>query len=508
MLGLFLETARDFSAMYFVRQFLAVIIISICGFFVYLYSEKSADSKKSAASGIIMAFPLGLSVFIIEAYILLSVGIPYNAFSVSVIFLAISALLAVSTIKAGVFKQVFEENRKVLIVGTLILLVLVVFSCSGIAPISISNDSMYYFHEYPRDIVYFSGLRDQFDSFLTDTGLGSVVIETIPFLYGFNESFGIRESMHICFLVFLTYRVYSRCGSKCAAVIAGLLTTVSSPVFILGHWAMANMYFMDFFFMAAVLIGEASSERSEMKFSEILPGALLSVACALLRMEGGIFILFLVGCYTLLNVNGRKLIFGIALPILVLLGIYEIRIYALYDIDNPYTFLTPQKALLQAAAFVCVIIYIALIRDRLPEKIRMVMPMLFIAVLIGANGILLVYNKELYIANLRAFYGNFMGQSGWGVMPQLIVAAVIVLLVGRIISPGKIKASSYEIYFATLTIGFVLVTVAVSFMRGDALNIQVGDSGNRVMMQAAPLVIYTLTLYFVRLYEGFREDET
>lgn len=510
MYDMFLRFATTFTGIYFLKQLLVILGITLMGYLLFLYADNSANNGKSIVSGSILAFPLGISVFLIEAYLMLSIGVPYNTASVSIVLLLTAMCFAYLLWKSGKIEQTFNgNNKKTLIILGAAVIALAAFACSGLAPISISNDSMYYFHEYPRYIVYFGGLRDQFDSFLTDTGLGSVAIETLPFLFGFNESFGIREYMHICFLLFLTLKVYDRSGSKWAAGIVGLLTAASSPVYVLGHWAMANMYFMEFFFMAAVLMADASAAGSngEEKMTDILPAAVLSVACSLLRMEGGIFILFLIGCFTLSKINGRRLIFGIALPILVMLGIYEIKIYAFYDIDNPYTFLTPQKAMLQAAAFVCVIIYIAFIRNRLPGKIKGILPVLFILVLTAANGVLLIYNRELYMANLTAFYRNIMGQSGWGMLPQLLVGSIVVLIAGTVIKPGRAEDLSSEIYFTTLTVGFVLVTVAVSFMRGDALDVQVGDSGNRVMMQAAPFMIYTVTLYFIRLYERFREDD-
>ena len=47
-------------------------------------------------------------------------------------------------------------------------------------------------------------------------------------------------------------------------------------------------------------------------------------------------------------------------------------------------------------------------------------------------------------------------------------------------------------YFALVTVGYALMSVALLWARGSELNENVGDSGNRVFLQIAPLVIFLL----------------
>ncbi len=41
--------------------------------------------------------------------------------------------------------------------------------------------------------------------------------------------------------------------------------------------------------------------------------------------------------------------------------------------------------------------------------------------------------------------------------------------------------------------GYLLITLAVGFARGDPLQENIGDSGNRVLLQAVPLIVYAVT---------------
>lgn len=531
-----IELTKSLAPGFFVCQVAVILGIFVLGLIITCACIDPANDEKSFGRLIrilILSFPVGLSTFILVAYTMLLIGIFYSVVNVSLIIAVIALALSYFGNKKGCF-VILRDNKKIVFISLALIILTACFAASGVMPLSISNDSMYYFHEYPRDIVYFGALRDQFDTFLTDTGLGSVVIETLPFLYGFNESFGIREFMHINFIAYFVYRTYiillpvfskkegkpnldANTGILCnkakrlslgAAVLVGIILLTSSPVWILGHWAMANMYFMEFFFMAAIEAYFCKGENHEIR----LP-ALITVACSVIRIEGGIFMLLLVICFTLLDYSGTELSLTVLSPMLIFTGGYALKIFTSYTIDNPYTFLTPQKAILEAAAMVAVIAYVLLIKNRLPRIIMKNMPLVITLGLIGVNAVLFLRNTELYMANLRAFYGNLKGQSGWGMMPQLVVASLIVIAVIFLSNKSglqkKVKYEAAEnggyiplwVFLSTLTAGFILVTVAVSYMRGDPLNIQVGDSGNRVLLQIAPLVIFTIVSLFVKVLD-------
>ena len=53
----------------------------------------------------------------------------------------------------------------------------------------------------------------------------------------------------------------------------------------------------------------------------------------------------------------------------------------------------------------------------------------------------------------------------------------------------------------TVTLGFLLLVMIAAFGRGDILAENVGDSGNRVLLQIVPLVVMTFGELFLGLYE-------
>ena len=88
--------------------------------------------------------------------------------------------------------------------------------------------------------------------------------------------------------------------------------------------------------------------------------------------------------------------------------------------------------------------------------------------------------------------------------PQFCIGAIAPIFLERIIrlikkkedSVGEDTASSFDM---TLTVGFLLIVIAASYGRGDVLAENVGDSGNRVMLQIVPLVVMTLSHRFLKI---------
>lgn len=63
----------------------------------------------------------------------------------------------------------------------------------------------------------------------------------------------------------------------------------------------------------------------------------------------------------------------------------------------------------------------------------------------------------------------------------------------------RMRHTGDNAYNITLTVGFLLIVIAASFGRGDVLYENVGDSGNRVLLQIVPLVVITLGELFLGL---------
>ncbi|MBQ8970326.1 MAG: hypothetical protein IJ073_03320, partial [Lachnospiraceae bacterium] len=260
--------------------------------------------------------------------------------------------------------------------------------------------------------------------------------------------------------------------------------------------------------------------------SGILVLSVLTVMLSTLRMEGMVFTLFLVFAYSLLpgantemkaesktaiktNSVCSRLANQILLPCLVLHGLYFYRIFVQMEIIAAYTFLSKGKAVLELAAMVLLFVFliskvkitkmenveftgknrdladtirkmIGYLRDREMEVVLIMLTLV--------NFILLLMDRSLYFENLKAFGRNLFHRSGWGVFPFVVCGVILLIALCLVLDRKKYTLS----YMDFLVLGYLLITLAVSFARGDPMQESFGDSGNRVLMQIAPLLTYAL----------------
>ncbi|MBQ7562575.1 MAG: hypothetical protein IJT16_01145 [Lachnospiraceae bacterium] len=558
-----LDYLAGFRWEFFLAQTVTVILLFLLGlFFIWLCLGK-ADLFL-----VLLAYPTGLSLYVISGMLLL-----IGRLGLSVRHLAIVLLLFLVTAFAwrrfethfitariqrfvnpgqpfahpvqtedapGQQKKGMGAGRLLFVAG--IVLLVAVISCSGFLPISLSNDSMYYYSLYPRALATYGELRKQYNVFLTDVGLGSALIGTLPYFFGFNETFGIQWAFNIDFLIFYVYMIRRRTKSIYSVIFSFLLLVTAMPFFILSRWAMSNFYFMEYLFICVLtaeeLLSEEADEREQVPRNEGLGErivlSVLTVALSTLRMEGMVFVIFVVFAYAF--PGGRREGSGssgvlwianlIVLPCILIHGLYFYRIFIQMEIIAAYTFLSKGKAALELLVLVLLYVFLIskvkitnvfkaaktgqsglvyrLITDRDTTQLvwKMVLVMLTLV-----NLVLLFLDRALYIENLKAFGRNLTHQSGWGVFPIVVLGAVVLILVCRLLNRRQdqtlLPASESEStskgpspamsYMEFIVLGYLLITLAVSFARGDPMQESFGDSGNRVLMQIAPLLVFALS---------------
>ena len=496
------EYLSSLAGGFFVRQCLVILALFVLGGIL----TDALLGKMSWAKRSVLIFPAGFAAFVVSAYFMIVSGIPYNAWTVSLLLL-IEAVAVLFFNRKSYTKSTVSTYGKHMVITVVAFIVIAAFATSGIAPVSISNDTMYFFRRYPDCIVYYGGLRDQFDFWMTDTGLGIVSIDTLPALFGFSESFGIREAFHINFLLFFGICVYDRTKKRMgcrSAVVAAILITLfletATPFTILGHWALANMYFMEMFFIAAYTAVDHETEAAN-----VTP--ILLLALSFFRIEGTMFVVWLILCIALYTNSGKKLAKCCILPMVLLFGGYCLKVFVyFYVLDDIYLFLTPQKAALLVAAVMAAGVYLAFIEPRLSDRTRKMFPYIYIALMVLGNLLLLVRDPGLYMGNLNSFNANLFRQSGWGMLPYFVIAMTALLVAEYVIA--KIKKEGAFVrpdpFTLTLVVGFILMVIAASYGRGDVLAEEVGDSGNRVLLQVVPLVVMLFGDLFTNLLTHFQ----
>ena len=443
---------------YFIRQSVTIMRLFLAGYLIIYALNKSRLSVPE----ILLSFPVGISVYSLTVFMLLILHIKPTVISVF-ITIAVFAVLcrAITGSKAspssgdsysgstklyhvitgsksslGDTGRISQDAISGKTAGLILITVLciAVISTSGLLPVSVSNDSLYYYSMYPSALVHFGEYRKQFNVFLTDVGQTSAMLNTIASMFGFNEAFGIQWFLNINTLLIFIYSLKEAAGKDAGkreclteiAVITGILMT-SMPYLIMSRWSMSNGYFMCFIFICVYIARRYSEAPSP---GNLAVQGILFTMMAFMRMEGCIVALVLVLCFsTLKTYTNRQLFTAFILPVFVCSLLYDIRIFGIMKIIAPYTFLTKTKAAIQLAALLGVGVYLLFIRgavaDRLFINIRILIP----AGLVMINVLLFLYDRTLYVENMKAFAANISHQSGWGLFPMLIIGIYVMCAV-------------------------------------------------------------------------------
>ena len=81
--------------------------------------------------------------------------------------------------------------------------------------------------------------------------------------------------------------------------------------------------------------------------------------------------------------------------------------------------------------------------------------------------------------------------SGWGLCVPFVIGVFI------LIPKKSIKIN----YFDISVVCYILITIIAGWARGDNLYESFGDSGNRIMIQAVPVILFAL---IVKVTEGLK----
>lgn len=498
---------ENVSVTYYFRQVLVVLVLFALG--IVFLSSVSGDSKSkdNILEGdvfpleyrFLLAFPVGLSLLSVCGLLLLIFNIKYSYVTVS---LLLGIVVVFMVVYSKQYKRVISEisrNKRTLIVYSLIVLLLALISVSGIISIGYSNDSMYYYSAYPHEIVNRGNIFNGLDVFLTDAGQATAIINTLPFLFGFNETFGIHAFFNINFICIFFYAVYEKCGqffdkkiSTLTAFLSTLLLVTSMPYIFVSKWIIANMYFMGFVFVLVYL-----NSRFNDNDNSIYIRSLLLLMVSFVRIEGALYAGLIVLTYMMQKNIKKKNVCVLVLPTAVVQILYYVRIFIFMNIKAIYAFMTWQKSIVAGIFLLLVMAYGLLVAEdtkysALKGKLGILANPVVTTFsgLIVVNGALFIYDRRIFISNVKVFIGNALRNSGWG----FFVAVIIVLI--ALVPKKKIQTLYYE-YFC---LGFVLVSFAACFARGDGLRVNLFDSSNRVMLQIVPFVVYALVNRYIESY--------
>lgn len=460
----------------------------------------------SFAKRILYAYPAGLAAFTVTAFLLVTLHIPYGTLSASIACMA--ALCAVCLFRTVLtpgktrwecFAGLWNVRGKEAVIAVLLIVILILVSCSGILKVSLSNDSMYNYWFYPRLIVHFGGLRPNFNTFLTDVGQGVALINTLPFLFGFEETFGIQHMLNLVFLATFFTALYEQVKSStrwvkiCFAGAGILLLASAMPYLLLSKWVLANDYFAVYMFLCLELA--CQPRRTKKPEQPVILLALFVTTLSLLRIEGGVYAVLLLLILSISDLTNKELSFALLVPVMILQGLYGARIFLTMSIIAPYRFLTEEKELLLFGVMTAELVYFLWIRGKVLVKIQKHLGILILAGLLGVNLLLFVKDAGLYLQNLHSFAENILYLGGWGIFPATVLGLYLISI-NRSFRPNLWDLSAFS---------YLLYVLIVSFMREGGMKSGVGDSGNRVLLQIVPVLLFAALKHTAYLLEK-KED--
>lgn len=516
--------------LYLLRQIVTIIGLYLSGgLFIRLlenslikhHSEKNTYADRLLE--VLLAYPLGLSLWGLTGFMLLIACIPYTLVSIGIVYALIYSLLLVvgilrtrkltSSGKAVYGKQEMSyvnHNYKGAALGILLLFAVAILAyvcCSGLLPVSLSNDSYYYYSVYPQTIVAERSYLRCFDVFLTDVGQTTALIGALPWFFGFEQVYGIQLFLGFNLIGIYAYAVYaltdrmiadrvqSSSAAKCKLIVtlvSTLFLTLSTPFIVMTRWILANAYFMTFLFLIFVLLIRIADEKSDNGFRDMIIVGMLTAMLSMMRMEGGMMagLLILSAC-ALKKLSNRFLICAMTLPVGITQALYYATVYLRLKVDPLYSFLSTTNVFVMLGFVAVILVYLSVFRQKRLLKLQEHYSYLMPGMLLLGNMAIAVISPQRYTGNLRFFIQNIVHQNGWGFFGIFVLTILLLLPLGKI---------EKELSFSTLfTLGFVLFTIAVCWARDGTLREGIGDSGNRVLLQIVPFVCYCLTERIVKL---------
>ena len=488
-----------------IRQVLVMTAFFVTGFLFCMACRVKNRER------ILYAYPAGLALFALSGYMMLCLGIPFGRISVVTVMLLIAVISLVISVKKGLLLLVGhkrEEERvskgapegtisrepiKTCVVFAAFILISFIL-CLNVFKVAVDNDSFYFFSVFPNAIVSEGRYAANFDSLLTDAApIGSIVF-TLPYLFGFSETFGIMYMTDLCMLLVFAYLNYSclekqmdKKGALVSCIGITLFLATSSAYLTSAKWVMAGVYFMSYYFFTLALGYEISHTEEGIRPYALM--TLFIMMTAMLRHEGFIMVLVLILSFSALKgFNGRELLAFCVIPVILEAILYYIRIFVVLKIDPLYAFLTREKACVMIAAGIAVAIWVTLPRNRLPGLFGKYFIIALPLGLLLLNLMILILRHERFLTNLYMFYYNIRTRAGWGLFGYEAFLLFIILLIKALI-----KKEGWLTFFDSLMISYVLAVLIVCYGRGDNLRQGIGDSGNRVLLTAVPIMVLSMS---------------
>lgn len=469
---------------YKLRQIICTFSMFLVGLLVAICIWK----KESIYYAMIWAMPIAVVIWSVGSMFLLFSDIPYNVYTSFFVFLLLSGVIVYRN-RMCLRKIKFSSFMKI---GMVTLSAIIFFSI-GVLPTIMSSDSYYYIMQYGEIIAKAGKLSfDLVGSTMTWTGISSSFLSCLAVFGGFETI----VTFHYVLIISLIMAVYSVVYEKIreltenkkyavlGAVVATAVLVIMPSFELLSAWVISNTYCM--VLMLFLMIGiQRYIDKGKNNKQLLWLLSFLIVWLALSRAEMCVCMAGLIVFMTFLPFDKNELLI-LSIPMVVFQIVFLVRLdiqqvnseKKVYD-----TMLTPAIQVIMIMSMLICVAYCfwcdKYIFKRFREKIGVITIVMLPAICLG----LLFIDFDKYLTNIDAIFYNFKNEL-WGYTPIFL----LILIVFTIIVRRKIT------FYGLFAYGYTLLNLIFSLVRKQPLRYGYGDSCNRMLISALPIVFTSIVV--------------
>ena len=327
------------------------------------------------------------------------------------------------------------------------------------------------------------------------------LINSIAAFFGYDYAYAIQNVFLVmCTLLFgwLINQEIIRLGfgAKKAVWLSVLATSVLAVNFfylLLGICLVPNIFAAYTLFFAAVYMYRYSYNT---KASEIILSFIFMAAFCFSRVEGPLLAAVFMAYFAHTKLSNKNLLYYTG-GLFAVTALWYLSFYIQSPADFDGQFLTVERSMMVAAAFLVIGFYI-FIKEKFFSRYNRLLFTLFIGALALGAVVLSIMDMEKFINNLSAMYQNMFFYGFWKIT-WLVMAAfgIIALLISK-------KREMFLEWMIPIILCVMLILFAY---RTSPLHIYWSDSGNRMLLHIYPFCVFALMLNILSVFAPAKKPD-
>lgn len=325
-------------------------------------------------------------------------------------------------------------------------------------------------------------------------------------IFNFSESNTFITIMYACFFGIFAYELTAVMKENglhkrlWLPVALAVIMMVSTCTFMtLGTWHLNNGPAAVILFLLAITLHHCIKTK-DLGYAVI--SAVLISALILSRVEMPLYCALLLIIISTLSVTKKQMLIMFVIPVSVL-AVYYVGFFAQYGFSIDTAFLSVGRALPIIMIYIAVGIYLLLIWRRYLLKIqKYIFSIICVAMIIVFIGLSLLQPSKsahnLYIIVWHTLYANYWGYA-WHVMLGLMPVVCLTIRRKQLVNIAPV--------IKRIAITYALFIIIIFLFRQVPLRYGDGDSGNRLIAQFFPFIVFWFFALLSPLLTRTKEDD-